>query len=63
MLSGIDFPKSKDGIKKYARNNLDNFGTKQRQQKSEAVLDLLDRIPEKQYNNMAEVEREAARVL
>ena len=28
VLSGIDFPKSKDGIKKYARNNLDNFGTK-----------------------------------
>ena len=59
VLSGIDFPKSKDGIKKYARNNLDNFGTKgQRQQKPEAVLDLLDRIPEKQYSNMAEVERE-----
>jgi hypothetical protein len=63
VLSGIDFPKSKDGIKKYARNNLDNFGTKEQQQKPEAVLDLLDRIPEKRYNNMADVEREAARVL
>ena len=62
VLSGIDFPKSKDGIKKYARNNLDNFGTKgQRQQKPEAVLDLLDRIPEKQYSNMAEVEREGSK--
>src|SRR5919106_1971423 len=61
VLSGIDFPKSKDNIKKYARNNLDNFGTKgERQQKPEAVLDLLDRIPEKQYSNMVEVEREAA---
>jgi hypothetical protein len=64
VLSGIDFPKSKDNIKKYARNNLDNFGTKgERQQKPEAVLDLLDRIPEKQYSNMVEVEREAARAL
>ena len=64
VLSGIDFPRSKDGIKKYARNNLNNFGTKiQQQQKPEAVLDLLDRIPEKQYNDMADVKREAARVL
>ena len=63
VLSGIDFPKSKDGIKKYARNNLDNFSTKPQQQKPEAVLDLLDRIPEKQYSNMADVEREAAKVL
>jgi Protein of unknown function (DUF2795) len=64
VLSGIDFPKSKDGIKKYAQNNLDNFRTKEtQQQKPEAVLDLLDRIPEKQYSNMADVEREAARVL
>jgi Protein of unknown function (DUF2795) len=64
MLSGIDFPKSKDGIKKYARNNLDNFSNKKKQQqKPEAVLDLLDRIPEKQYSNMADVEKEAARVL
>jgi Protein of unknown function (DUF2795) len=63
VLSGIEFPKSKDGIKKYARNNLDNFGTKEQQQKPEAVLNLLDRIPEKQYSTMADVEREAARVL
>jgi Protein of unknown function (DUF2795) len=63
VLSGIDFPKSKDGIKKYARNNLNNFSTKKQQQTPEAVLDVLDRIPEKQYSNMAEVEREAARVL
>jgi hypothetical protein len=63
VLSGIDFPKSKDGIKKYARNNLNNFSTKKQRQTPEAVLDVLDRIPEKQYSNMAEVEREAARVL
>lgn len=63
VLSGIHFPKSKDSIKKYARNNLDNFSTKPEQQKPEAVLNLLDRIPEKQYSNMADVEREAAKVL
>jgi hypothetical protein len=63
VLSGIDFPKSKDSIKKYARNNLNNLSTKPQQQKPEAVLNLLDRIPEKQYSNMADVEREAAKVL
>jgi hypothetical protein len=63
VLSGIEFPKSKYGIKKYAQNNLANFSTKEQQQQPEAILDLLDRIPEKQYNNMADVEREAARVL
>lgn len=64
-LAGIDYPKSKDGIRNYARKNLANFTTKEKQQRQlEAnVLDLLDRIPEKQYSDMADVEREAARVL
>ena len=64
VLSGIDFPKSKESIRKYAQKNLASFTTKeQKQQQPEAIIDLLDRIPEKQYNNMADVEREAARVL
>jgi Protein of unknown function (DUF2795)/Zinc finger, C2H2 type len=63
VLSGIDFPKSKYDIKKYAQNNLANFSTKEQQQQPEAILDLLDRIPKKQYSNMADVEREAAKVL
>jgi hypothetical protein len=63
VLSGIDFPESKDGIKKYAQNNLANLSTKEQQQQPEAILDLLDRIPEKQYSNMADVEQEAAKVL
>ncbi|MGH9988732.1 MAG: DUF2795 domain-containing protein, partial [Nitrososphaeraceae archaeon] len=65
VLSGIDFPKSKDGIRNYARKNLANFTTKEQQQRQlEAnLLDLLDRIPEKQYSDMADVEREASRVL
>jgi hypothetical protein len=62
----MDFPKSKTGIKEYAQTNLANFKTKeqqQQQQQPETVLDLLDRIPEKQYSTMADVEKEAARVL
>jgi Protein of unknown function (DUF2795) len=65
VLSGIDFPKSKEGIKKYAQQNLTSFMARERQEAepSEAILDLLDKIPKKQYTNMAEVEQETARVL
>jgi hypothetical protein len=66
VLSGIDFPKSKEGIKRYARQNLTSFMARKQQktaEPSEAILDLLDKIPVKQYTNMADVEREAARVL
>jgi hypothetical protein len=64
VLSGIDFPKSKDGIRKYAQKNLANFRTEKHQQKTKAnLIDLLDRIPEKQYSSMADVEEEAAIVL
>jgi putative ubiquitin-RnfH superfamily antitoxin RatB of RatAB toxin-antitoxin module len=60
VLSGIDFPKSRNGIRNYARKNLDKG---QQQPKTKTILDLLNRIPEKQYSNMADVEREAAKVL
>jgi hypothetical protein len=66
VLSGIDFPKSKEGIKKFAQQNLTTSLTPRERQEaepSEAILDLLDKIPEKQYTNMAEVEQETARAL
>jgi Protein of unknown function (DUF2795)/Zinc finger, C2H2 type len=65
VLSGIDFPKLKENIRKYAQKNIASFTTKEQQEQKQpkTILDLLDRIPEKQYNNMADVEREAARVL
>ncbi|HZD35830.1 MAG TPA: DUF2795 domain-containing protein [Nitrososphaeraceae archaeon] len=62
VLSGINFPKSKDGIKEYAQNNMASFSTSDQQPKT-AILELLERIPEKQYYNMADVEKEAAKVL
>jgi uncharacterized protein YpuA (DUF1002 family) len=64
VLSGIDFPKSKDDIKKYAQKNLTSFMTKkQREEQSEVILDLLNKIPEREYTDMADVEREIGRVL
>jgi hypothetical protein len=63
VLSGIDFPKSKDGIKKYARNNLDNFSIKESNKSQKQSWIFWIEFLKKQYSNMADVEREAVRVL
>jgi len=58
ILSGIDFPKSKDEIKEYAKDNI----SKARFADTEAVLNLLDELPARKYTNMADVEREVGRL-
>lgn len=48
-LGGIDFPKRKQELRQYAReHNKDN---------DPDVLDVLDRIPDREYGSMADVER------
>jgi hypothetical protein len=58
VLSGIDFPKSKDGLKEYAKRHISKAEVKD----AEAVLDVLDDLPEREYNNMAHVEHEVGRI-
>jgi Protein of unknown function (DUF2795) len=58
VLSGIDFPKSKDEIKEYAKYNI----SKARIADTEAVLGLLDELSSKEYSNMADVELEIGRI-
>jgi hypothetical protein len=58
VLSGIDFPKSKDEIKEYAKYNI----SKAQIEDPEAVLNLLDELPAREYTNMADVEREVGRL-
>jgi hypothetical protein len=58
VLSGIDFPKSKDEIKEYAKYNI----SKARVADTEAVLGLLDELSPKEYSNMADVELEIGRI-
>jgi hypothetical protein len=58
VLSGIDFPKSKDEIKEYARDNI----SKTQVADTEAVLGLLDELSPKEYSNMADVELEIGRI-
>jgi hypothetical protein len=54
LLKGIDFPKSKRSIVTYAK--------KERKPGTEAVISVLRKISDKQYKNMAQVEKEIGKV-
>jgi hypothetical protein len=58
VLSGIDFPKSKDGLKEYAKENI----SKAEVEDKEALLNVFDELPAREYTNMADVEREVGRI-
>jgi hypothetical protein len=58
VLSGIDFPKSKDSLKQYAKEHISKAEVKD----AEAVLNVLDDLPAREYNNMADVEHEVGRI-
>jgi hypothetical protein len=58
VLSGIDFPRSKDGLREYAKENV----SKAEVQDIEALLKVFDELPSKEYTNMADVEREVGRI-
>jgi hypothetical protein len=58
-LSGIDFPKSKDSLKQYAKDHI----SKAEVEDADAVLDVLDDLPVREYTNMADVEKSISRVL
>ena len=59
VLSGIDFPKSKDSLKQYAKDNI----SKAEVEDTDAVLELIDDLPSREYTNMADVEKSISRVL
>jgi hypothetical protein len=58
VLSGIDFPKSKDSLKQYAKDNI----SKAQVEDADAVLELIDDLPSREYTNMADVEYEVGRL-
>jgi hypothetical protein len=55
VLSGIDFPKSKDSIKQYAQDN-------SQIEDIDVILEVLDQLAPREYSNMADVEREIGRI-
>jgi predicted oxidoreductase len=58
VLSGIDFPKSKDGLREYAKENI----SKAQVQDIETLMNIFDELPAREYTNMADVEREVGRI-
>jgi hypothetical protein len=58
VLSGIDFPNSKNDLKQYAAHNL----RKDEIEYADAVLDILEHLPTRRYTNMTDVEREVKKI-
>ena len=58
-LSGIDFPKDKYSLKDYAKRNLSKVETGD----PNAILDLINRLPDRQYNDMADVEKSLGSII
>ena len=59
VLSGIEFPKNKDSLKDYAKRNISKVETGD----PTAILDLINRLPDKQYNDMADVEKSLGSII
>jgi HEAT repeat protein len=59
VLAGIKFPRSKDDLVEYAENHLDN---REEVEFTNEVLSILDKLPTKEYSNMADVEHEIGRL-
>lgn len=57
MLGGIQFPKSRRGLVHHAKRHRDDVSN------AGAILHVIEQLPERQYTNMADVEREVGRVL
>lgn len=51
-LSGIDFPANKENLVNHARQ----------QNASQEVIEVLEQMPEREYENMADVEHEFGQV-
>jgi hypothetical protein len=58
-LSGIDFPKTKDSLKQYAKKNI----SKVQIQATTDILNVINKLPNRKYNNMADVEKSIGDIL
>jgi hypothetical protein len=58
-LSGIDFPKTKDSLKQYAKKNI----SKVEVQATSDILNVINQLPDRKYNNMADVEKSIGDIL
>jgi hypothetical protein len=59
VLSGVKFPKNKDSLKDYAEKNISNVEIGD----PDAILDVIDRLQDREYNDMADVEKSVSSVM
>ena len=59
VFAGIDFPKRKDSLKEYAKKNISKVEVGD----PNAILDVINRLPDKEYDNMADVEKSVSSVM
>jgi hypothetical protein len=58
-LSGIDFPKKKNSLKEYAEKNISKVQIRD----PNAILDVIDRLPDREYDDMADVEKSVTSIM
>jgi hypothetical protein len=58
-LSGVDFPKRKEELRQYAQRHAPEAAIEE----PEAVLNVIDRLPDREYKDMADVEKSVGQVL
>jgi hypothetical protein len=60
VFAGIDFPKRKEGLKEYAKNiskaGIDDVDLN-------TLLDVINRLPDKEYDNMADIEKSIGSII
>lgn len=56
LLKGIDFPANKNDLVKQAQQNKGTV------ENTDAVIDTIHQLPDKEYNSMADVEHEVGQV-
>jgi hypothetical protein len=59
VLSGVNFPKNKDELRDHAQKNMTDKEVVYYQD----VLSVIDSLPDREYQNMADVEKSVGRVL
>ena len=59
VFAGIDFPKRKDGLKEHAKKNISNVEVAD----ANAILNVIDKLPDREYNDMADVEKSVGSVI
>jgi Protein of unknown function (DUF2795) len=57
-LSGIDFPKTKDSLMQYVQKHISKLEIKDLR----SILNILDQIADKEYDDMAEIEQEIGKI-